>query len=96
MTKHSYRKINYQCEECDFLGMNIITMEVHIRKVHSNNITCGMCDYAASDLSDIKNHIKQEHSNKYTLLDHYKQDRNNSDQIVSKNHSNEDLFKDQN
>ena len=57
MTKHSYSKISYQCEECDFWGMSIITLEVQVRKVHSDNITCALCDFTASYLEGLETHL---------------------------------------
>ena len=42
MKTHSYKPIDYQCAECDFLGATETTMEVHNGKQHSENIECGL------------------------------------------------------
>ena len=44
MIKHSYKTIKYQCEECDYCGVNEETMAVHIGKEDRNFFKCGMCD----------------------------------------------------
>ena len=46
MIKHSYKTINYQCEECDYCGENKETMAVHVGKEHSELFECGLCDLA--------------------------------------------------
>ena len=43
---HSYTsgsELKFKCEECNFWGPNRLTMEMHIRKKHSETISCGMC-----------------------------------------------------
>ena len=43
---HSYTcgsELKFKCEECNFWGPNKLTMEMHIRKKHSEIISCGMC-----------------------------------------------------
>ena len=56
---HSYQcssTLNYKCDECDFWGPNTITLEVHIKKFHSEKITCGLCEYETEDLEDLEMH----------------------------------------
>ena len=48
MKHHSYKLIQYKCEECDFCGTNSVTMDVHVGNEHSEN-ECGMCEYIAKD-----------------------------------------------
>ena len=47
METHSYKQANFRCEDCDFVGTNKCTMEVHIGKVHSDDFECGMCEFIA-------------------------------------------------
>ena len=35
MKTHSYKKATYQCEDCNFVGENKPTMEVHLGRAHS-------------------------------------------------------------
>ena len=41
---HSYKRANYKCDDCDFVGESEFTMEVHIGKFHSEKYECGICD----------------------------------------------------
>ena len=50
---HSYKQIEYRCEECDFLGATPHTMEVHLGKCHSDQFECGLCEYVAKDLPSL-------------------------------------------
>ena len=50
---HSYKSssnLNFKCDECEFWGPNTLTMEVHVKRYHSEKITCGLCDYEATDI----------------------------------------------
>ena len=56
---HSYQSsdyLNYKCNECEFWGPNSLTMELHIKKFHAENITCGLCEYEANNLEDLETH----------------------------------------
>ena len=44
---HTYKKIEFQCVECDFVGAIEETMEVHYGKNHSDSFECGICEYKA-------------------------------------------------
>ena len=57
MKSHSYKGVDFKCEECDFLGINETTMEVHFGREHSDNIECGLCDFLAKDLIDLDTHL---------------------------------------
>ena len=57
MRSHSYKQIDYKCEECDFCGSNKFTMDVHVGKEHSENYECGLCEYVAKDLQALETHI---------------------------------------
>ena len=54
---HSYKEVQFKCEECDFSGNNEISMEVHINKVHSEELECGMCEFEAKDLETLETHL---------------------------------------
>ena len=43
LISHSYKcssQLKYECDECDFWVTNTLTLEMHNRKYHSENITC--------------------------------------------------------
>ena len=59
LISHSYKcssKLKYKCDECDFWGPNELTLEMHVRKYHSENITCGMCECEAKDSENLEIH----------------------------------------
>ena len=39
---HSYKKANFKCVDCEFVGTNEETMEVHIGKTHADIFECGL------------------------------------------------------
>ena len=56
---HSYQcssKLNYKCDECEFWGPNRLTMQVHIKKFHSEKVICGLCDLEVKSLHDLELH----------------------------------------
>ena len=57
MKTHSYKQIEYRCEECDFLGANPFTIEVHLGKSHSDKFEFGLCEYVAKDLEALDMHL---------------------------------------
>ena len=42
---------NYKGDEC-----YTVTLELHIKKFHSEKIPCGLCEYEAEDLEDLEIH----------------------------------------
>ena len=57
---HSYKcssKLNYKCEECEFWGPNTLAMEMHVKKLHSENISCGMCDLEMINMEELETHL---------------------------------------
>ena len=54
---HSYKPVNYECAECDFLGTTEPTMDVHNGKQHSENIECGLCDSVFKDHESLELHL---------------------------------------
>ena len=58
---HSYKSIEnlqFKCEECDFWCPNSVSIESHIKKHHSENITCGICEYEAKTIDELEGHIE--------------------------------------
>ena len=61
MISHSYKSsnnLNYKCDECDFWGPNSLTMEIHVKKLHSEKIKCGLCASEFLDLGSIDIHLQ--------------------------------------
>ena len=56
MISHSFQKLQFKCDECDFWGPNKQTMKMHIKRNHSEIITCGMCDFEAKDIEILDTH----------------------------------------
>ena len=57
MKEHTYRFVNYKCNECEFLAADSIDMSVHIGKAHGENFECGLCEYIAEDLEALDVHL---------------------------------------
>ena len=57
MKLHSYKKAAYKCEDCDLIGESQYTMDVHIGKIHSENIECGICECVTKTLEDMEIHL---------------------------------------
>jgi hypothetical protein len=57
MKTHSYKRVQYQCEECDYCAINTMTMELHLGKANSERLECGLCEYLATDLEDLDTHL---------------------------------------
>ena len=56
MISHSYQKLPFKCDECDFWGPNKQTMIMHIKRNHCETISCGMCDFEAKDIETLDTH----------------------------------------
>ena len=57
---HAYKgehELKFKCDECEFWGPNKLTMEVHVRKVHCENISCRLCDFKASSKNELETHL---------------------------------------
>ena len=54
---HSYKKIRCECEECDFIGLNEVTMEVHLGNLQFGKFECGLCDLEAGSLENLEIHF---------------------------------------
>ena len=57
MITHSYKEAKFKCDECDFVGQNLVSIEVHIRRKHSENFECGLCDFEAGSSENIEMHL---------------------------------------
>ena len=57
MRLHSYKKVKYKCEECDFCCENEPSIEVHIGRAHSDNFECGLCEFGAGDVEKLETHL---------------------------------------
>ena len=58
---HAYKgqhELKFKCDECEFWGPNQLTMEVHVKKIHCENIRCRLCDdYEAKDKESLDIHL---------------------------------------
>ena len=54
---HSYKTATYKCSDCDFVGENEYTMNVHVGKHHLEILECGLCDHTAKTLDDLELHL---------------------------------------
>ena len=57
MKYHSYKQVEYECEECDYCAENEPSMEVHIGRAHSESFECGLCEFVAGDLEKLETHL---------------------------------------
>ena len=57
LKEHSYRKLTFKCEDCDFLAEDKLSLEVHSGKKHSGNFECGLCGYKGEDIDSLETHI---------------------------------------
>ena len=53
---HSYQKLLFKCEECNFWGPNEHTMKMHVKRRHSETISCGMCNFEANQIETLDTH----------------------------------------
>merc|ERR1712129_411012 len=57
MLSHSYKSAVFQCEDCNFVGENKYTMEVHSGKNHTNERECGICEYRTESEENLELHL---------------------------------------
>ena len=55
---HSYKKVEFKCDECDFVGKLRASMEVHIGKHHCEKYECGLCDSEIGSQEKLETHLK--------------------------------------
>ena len=56
LKSHSFKKLIYKCEDCDFFAPNELTLEVHTGKVHSGNSECGLCNFLGKNTEQLDLH----------------------------------------
>ena len=44
MLSHSYKRVEFNCDECDFYGRDDLAMEMQYRKTHSYLFECVLCE----------------------------------------------------
>ena len=54
---HSYKTATNKGSDCDFVGENEYTMNVHVGKHHLEILECGLCDHTAKTLDDLELHL---------------------------------------
>ena len=54
---HSYKAINYQCQECGKFCENEFEMEVHIGREHLEQYECGICGFETKDIENLNLHL---------------------------------------
>lgn len=57
MRTHSYKEARFKCDDCDFVGQNELTMDVHIGKHHSEKYECGLCEFEANNQENLEIHL---------------------------------------
>ena len=57
MKQHSYIIAKFKCEDCDFVGENGESMNVHIGRTHSELYECGLCDMEFDSSEKIEIHL---------------------------------------
>ena len=54
---HSYVKAVYKCVDCEYVGINEESMEVHIGKEHSDKYECGLCESVFTSSESLETHL---------------------------------------
>ena len=49
--------MQFKCEERNFWGSNRLTMEMHVRRKHSELISCGMCMLVVKSEDILETHL---------------------------------------
>ena len=57
MKSHSYQVAKFKCVDCEFVGTNEYSMEVHNGKCHTDNFECGMCEFVAGNEEKLELHL---------------------------------------
>ena len=55
---HSYKHVQFKCDQFDFIGGEEIEMEIHTARTHGETYECGLCDYESPDLETLDIHLK--------------------------------------
>ena len=54
--EHTYHIVRYQCDECDFMANEVITLQVHFGMKHSLKKQCGLCDKEFDTSTELDDH----------------------------------------
>lgn len=54
---HSYKEAKFKCQDCNFVGKRIESMDVHIGKSHTDNFECGICEVSFGKSEDLEIHL---------------------------------------
>ena len=54
---HNGRGASYKCEDCDYIGENGCSLDVHHGKCHNIDFECGLCDYKGKDVEKLETHL---------------------------------------
>ena len=46
-----------RCEDCDYIGENGCSLDVHHGKFHNIDFECGLCDYKGKDVEKLETHL---------------------------------------
>ena len=57
MITNPYKEARLKCDDCDFVGQNVVSIEVHIRRKHSEKYEFGLCDFEAGSSENIEMHL---------------------------------------
>ena len=57
MKTHSYKRVDFKCEDCEFCGENELTMQVRLGKKHGEKFECGLCGFVANNLENRDIHL---------------------------------------
>ena len=58
MKSHSYKLVKFRCTECDFVGENDLTMDVHVGRYHAGDFECGLCENKFESLESLEVHLQ--------------------------------------
>ena len=54
---HSYKKARYKCTDFDSVGQDVVSIEVHIRRINSDKYEFGLCNFEAWSLENLEMHL---------------------------------------
>jgi hypothetical protein len=57
LKNHSFKKLDFKCEDCEYFGPNEMTMEVHYGRKHSEVPEFGLCENKANSEEDLATHL---------------------------------------
>ena len=56
------QETKYACPLCDFLGIDLHEIELHLEEIHTKNeIKCQLCEHTSTNKEDFKVHTQTEH-----------------------------------